>query len=316
MQFQTGALEESFNVGVKNSVKSLAGQSYKCGLYVVSTPIGNMGDITLRALWVLMLADEIYCENTRTTANLLMHYGVQNKKLLKFTDHATQNEIDAILTKLKTQKIAMVSEAGTPLICDPGQNLVKQARDGGINVFAINGCSAPIAALSVCGVQCENFVFCGFFDKKRFESIILQSKNFDAFVDAFVFFDNAKSLPKSLEHISKMLGKTTFSIKICLELTKINERVYCLNFGDKLPALKGELVCILHNFCPAEQLLQGSNQQDPQYIIQNILSENKFMQNLSTADKIEFLQKFYKPQITQAQITKKELYEILLEMKD
>jgi 16S rRNA (cytidine1402-2'-O)-methyltransferase len=136
-------------------------------LSIVATPIGNMEDITLRALRTLREADYVLCEDTRVTGNLLKHYGV-DAKLRRYDVHASEGTHEAILRDLALgQHIALVSDAGTPGVSDPGVMLVQMARAAGARINAIPGPSAVTAAISICGVAGNQFTFLGFAPHKK-----------------------------------------------------------------------------------------------------------------------------------------------------
>ncbi len=135
-------------------------------LYIVATPIGNLEDITFRAVRVLREADLIACEDTRQTRKLLDHYGIA-KHAVSYHEHNEQARSDELLRDLQEGKnIAIVSDAGTPLIADPGYRLVHKARREGIPVVPIPGPSASLAALSACGLPTDSFAFLGFLPAK------------------------------------------------------------------------------------------------------------------------------------------------------
>ncbi|MBI4114675.1 MAG: 16S rRNA (cytidine(1402)-2'-O)-methyltransferase, partial [Candidatus Niyogibacteria bacterium] len=135
-------------------------------LYVVSTPIGNLGDITFRALEMFKNVDYIACEDMRVTRKLLSHFQI-SKPLLSYREHNEQKQAEKILSLVKQGKnIALVSDAGTPTISDPGFRIVKQAREEGIAVISVPGPSAVIAALSISGLPTDSFLFLGFPPRK------------------------------------------------------------------------------------------------------------------------------------------------------
>jgi 16S rRNA (cytidine1402-2'-O)-methyltransferase len=136
------------------------------GLYVVSTPIGNLSDISKRAVMILQAADIVAVEDSRVTGKLLNHLGLK-KRMVRYNDHSGDGARDAILTAALNGVVALVSDAGTPLISDPGYRLVRAARDTGINVVPVPGASAAIAALSVSGLPTDRFLFAGFLPPKQ-----------------------------------------------------------------------------------------------------------------------------------------------------
>ncbi|MEI6485554.1 MAG: 16S rRNA (cytidine(1402)-2'-O)-methyltransferase [Sphingomonadales bacterium] len=135
------------------------------GLYIVATPIGNLGDITARALKVLAGAAVIACEDTRVTGKLLGHFGI-SARMLPYHDHNADRVRPGLIARAAAEPVALVSDAGTPLISDPGYKLVAEARAAGINVVAVPGPSAVIAALSIAGLPTDRFLFAGFLPAK------------------------------------------------------------------------------------------------------------------------------------------------------
>jgi 16S rRNA (cytidine1402-2'-O)-methyltransferase len=135
------------------------------GLYIVATPIGNLGDISPRALTVLRAARRIACEDTRVTGKLLNHFGIK-ARLTPYHDHSAASVRPALITDALAGPVALVSDAGTPLISDPGYRLVAEARAAGVNVVTVPGPSAVIAALSISGLPTDRFLFAGFLPAK------------------------------------------------------------------------------------------------------------------------------------------------------
>ena len=147
-------------------------QALKPGLYIVATPIGNLGDLSTRAAAVLGAVAAVACEDTRVTGKLMQHIG-KKAKLIRYDDHASDATRDHLLALAAEQAIALVSDAGTPLISDPGYKLVRAAREAGIAVTSIPGASAAITALTLAGLPSDRFLFAGFLpvkDKARRES--------------------------------------------------------------------------------------------------------------------------------------------------
>lgn len=146
---------------------NLKQQSFEPGLYIVATPIGNLADLSLRAASVMLNADAVYCEDTRMTGRLLDAIGCR-RTLLTYHEHNAELRRDEIIGRLLDgQRVALVSDAGTPLISDPGYKLVRAVRDAGIAIRAVPGPSALTAALSISGLPTDTFLFCGFLPTKR-----------------------------------------------------------------------------------------------------------------------------------------------------
>jgi 16S rRNA (cytidine1402-2'-O)-methyltransferase len=219
------------------------------GLYVVATPIGNLRDITIRALETLATCDVVLCEDTRTSAKLLDHYGIRTPRS-PLHEHNERARIDGLLADLAAGKrIALISDAGTPLISDPGFPLVRAAQDAGVPIFAIPGASALLSALSVAGLPTDSFGFHGFLPQKagaRGEAIAgLASHR-----ETLVFYESPRRLVETLRAMSDTLGYDR-PAAVALELTKRFERVYrgtlaSLVLGlEEMDEIKGEAVIVV-----------------------------------------------------------------------
>jgi 16S rRNA (cytidine1402-2'-O)-methyltransferase len=188
-------------------------------LYVISTPIGNMQDISNRSLKMLSLSDYILCEDTRITSKLLNFYNIK-KKLISFNVVNEKQKIHKILEDLKNQKvISLVSDAGTPAISDPGSNLILKCYEIGVQVRPIPGASAILSAVSVSGFS-DHFYFCGFLPKKQteLEKFLAKTKLVKA---SLVFFIPARDLGKNSKFLTKYFPKSNFLI--AREMTKVHE---------------------------------------------------------------------------------------------
>jgi 16S rRNA (cytidine1402-2'-O)-methyltransferase len=204
------------------------------GLYLVATPIGNLADTSLRALSVLARADLIAAEDTRHSKKLLSHFGIA-AKLTPYHEHNAERERPRLLARLSAgQSVALISDAGTPLISDPGYKLVRAALDEGLMVTSIPGPSATLAALTNSGLPTDTFLFAGFLSPKsgprraRLEEL----KSVPA---TLVFFESAPRLGKSLADMAELLGPREAAI--AKELTKLHESVT----RGRLDRLAGEL---------------------------------------------------------------------------
>lgn len=191
-------------------------------LYIVATPIGNLEDITLRALRVLKEVDLILCEDTRTTGKLLAHYEIKNKTM-SYHANSTLQKHDKILELLKEGKtIALVSDAGTPCISDPGillvQHVQKEIPD--CNIIPIPGASALVSALSACGISAAEFHFFGFLPHKKGRETIFETIRSAKY--ASVFYESTHRIEKTLESLSKVLEKGR-EVVIAREITKMFE---------------------------------------------------------------------------------------------
>lgn len=186
------------------------------GLYIVATPIGNLGDITQRAADILARCDAVACEDTRVTAKLLAHLGIR-KPLWRYDDHSSDDQRDNLISAMRDKAVALVSDAGTPLISDPGYRLVRAAHEQGLGVTSLPGPSAVIVALTLSGLPSDRFLFSGFLptkDKARDDTLAELSR-----VPAtLVFYESAQRLGKSLEAIAARLPGR--EVAVARELTK------------------------------------------------------------------------------------------------
>ena len=198
------------------------GHPLASGLHLVATPIGNLGDITLRALWVLRSVDRILCEDTRVTARLLSHYGI-DKPLGPYHDHNADRVRPAVLAALRGgETLALVSDAGTPLVSDPGYKLVRDALAEGLPVTVAPGASAALSGLILSGLPPDKFLFAGFLAPRS----AARRKALKAWtqLDAtLVFYEGPSRLAASLADMAAVLGDRDAAIT--RELTKRNEEV-------------------------------------------------------------------------------------------
>lgn len=221
-------------------------------LYIVSTPIGNLDDITFRAIKTLKQVDLIIAEDTRITNNLLRHYEI-DIPILSYHQQSPESKKKEILLKLLEGKnIALVTDAGTPGISDPGNELVSYiiANSPFINIIPIPGPSSITAALSISGFNVSNFLFIGFWPKKKTKKLIEKIKGLNCPV---VFFESPYRIVKTLDLIANELGDK--EVFIGQELTKLHERTLRGDINQvkselekeqkELGRVKGELVCIL-----------------------------------------------------------------------
>jgi len=217
------------------------------GLYIIATPIGNLRDITLRALDVLRAADVVLCEDTRVTGKLLSAFDLK-KRLIRYDDHAGPQVLPEILTRLHAgEVVAQVSDAGTPLVSDPGFRLVNMALEAGARVHPIPGPSAVMAALCLAGLPTDRFMFAGFVPNKQGARKTFLS-DFKALESTVIFFETGPRLHESLNDMLMVLGDREAAV--CRELTKLYEtcvrgRLSALVAHPDLMAPKGEIVVLI-----------------------------------------------------------------------
>lgn len=217
------------------------------GLYVVATPIGNLRDITLRALDVLAGADLVLCEDTRVTGKLLHAYGI-SAKLERHDEHAAERARPRAMAALaQGKRVVLVSDAGTPLISDPGYRLVREAAAEGYAVIPVPGASALIAGLSAAGLPTDRFLFAGFPPPKRAaRRTFLEA--LAGIRTTLVFYEGGSRLADSLADMAAVLGDR--ETVVCRELTKLYETLYRgtlagLAADPQLDAPKGEIVILV-----------------------------------------------------------------------
>ena len=218
------------------------------GLYVVATPIGNLRDITLRALDVLAGADLVLAEDTRVAGKLISAYGL-SAKLVRYDEHGAERaRPKALATLAEGKAVALVSDAGTPLVSDPGYKLVREAAAQGVAVFPIPGASALLAGLSAAGLPTDRFLFAGFPPPKTAarRSFLAELAPLRA---TLVFFEGGSRLAASLSDMAAVLGAEREAV-VCRELTKLYETFYrgplsTLAADPRLDAPKGEIVVLV-----------------------------------------------------------------------
>ena len=214
-------------------------------LYIVATPIGNLEDITLRALRILKEVDLIAAEDTRQTLKLLNHFEI-SKPLISYHRHNEEVKSEILIQKLENgENIALVSDAGTPGICDPGEDVIKKAIEEGINVVPIPGACAMINALIASGIDTKEFIFLGFLPlnkKTRIEKLreIKESEK------TIIIYEAPHKMKNTLKELSEILQER--KIVLARELTKIHEEFIRedINFlMEKIENLKGEMILII-----------------------------------------------------------------------
>ena len=192
---------------------------FKPGLYCVATPIGNMGDITLRAIETLKQSDLILCEDTRVSKKILQKFEI-NKKIISNHKFNENKNLEKVLELLKNRKvISLISDAGTPAVSDPGRILIKECVKNGIDIFPIPGASAVSTAISISGFS-DNFYFCGFLPEKQ-NQVKKLFKDLSLLNGSIVFFISPNKLNKKINEIKEFFLNR--DILICREITKYHE---------------------------------------------------------------------------------------------
>ncbi len=268
-------------------------------LYIVSTPIGNLDDITLRAIDVLKDSDIILCEDTRRSIKLLNHLKI-NKKLISYHKFNEKKQIFKIIEHINKGKIlSLISDAGTPLLSDPGQFLVKECIDRNIKIVPIPGVSSITASMSVSGFS-DKFLFYGFLPKKEKELEKLFS-SLSLFEHTLVFFIPAVNINFYFKVLKKYFSGRRFMIG--KEITKIHEnfiRGDIDNYKNQKNNFKGEITLIISEGTPKKQKI------DEKKIINSV---KKYLKRYSVKDTVDLIMKREK-------INKKKIYKLCIDIKN
>ena len=274
-------------------------QSQKKGLYLVSTPIGNLGDITLRALEILKNSDFILCEDTRVSIKLLNNYDVKTKLISyhKFNERKlTKNIINDLI---KGKIISLISDAGTPAVSDPGKILIQECINNNIPVLPIPGASSVTTSLSISGFS-DKFIFYGFLNDKK--NKLVKELEFLSNIDcSIIFFIRPKKLTKNIDIIKKIFNKR--EIVVCREMTKIHEEfIRCKVKDIKKDDIyeKGELTIVISEIKENINLFGFLSESDKKLI-------EKMVQKNSIKD---IVKKF-----REKKIPKKIIYDFCLKLK-
>jgi 16S rRNA (cytidine1402-2'-O)-methyltransferase len=237
-------IERSYHIGPNR----YDAQSIDAGLHVVATPIGNLGDITIRALNVLAAADYILCEDTRVTSRLLERYGIRNT-MKPYHEHNAEKVRPAIITALQEGKsFALVSDAGVPLVSDPGYRLVQSCIQEGLPVTGVPGASATLTALALSGLPTDCFTFIGFLPQKSKARVDLLLA-FKKLASTLIAFESPHRILEALADVTTTLGDRP--IAMARELTKLHEEVLrgtATEVREILAArdsVKGEIVLVI-----------------------------------------------------------------------
>lgn len=199
-------------------------------LYIVATPIGNLSDISQRAIDTLAQVDVIAAEDTRHSRKLINALGIRTV-LVSLHDHNERSRSDQLIKKLAAgEDIALISDAGTPMISDPGYHLIRAARKQGIRVIPVPGASAVTAAASVSGLPANRFYFCGFLpERSAARRAVLRSLLYVP--DTLLFYESGNRLEKSLQDMYEILGQEREAV-VCKELTKVHEQIAGNNLSE------------------------------------------------------------------------------------
>lgn len=281
-------------------------------LYIVPTPIGNLEDISLRAIKVLNECDFIVAEDTRVTLRLLNHLGIR-KELISYHKFNEITKKDVIIKRMEEDDstVALVSDAGTPCISDPGYILVKQAREASIDVIAVSGASATTMALSISGINTSSFAFYGFLPTKKNlrKARLIEVMNNP--IKTFIIYESPKRIIRLLEEISDMNNNTT--ICLCNDLTKYFETIYYGLVSEVLDRIiknenadKGEYTVVGY-IQEAEKIDQTDF--DDELSIESLLVDEMIKKNIGLKNAISSVARKY-------QVSKNDVYKSSLALKE
>ena len=275
--------------------------NFKSGLYVVSTPIGNLMDITLNAIEILKKSDLILCEDTRISKKVLERHNINNKSLLAYHKFSEKKSLGKIIQLLENKKkVSIISDAGTPCISDPGNILINECVDRDINIYSIPGPSSVVSAVSISGFS-DKFIFYGFFPEKT-KDIKKDLEALSKLNLTIVFFISAKKFKKNSIYLEKYFSDR--KILICKELTKMYEQHFRLNISkinEFNTELRGEITLVISQKFQNESE-NKLNDQDKKKI-------KKLMKKLSIKDIVTEIKK-------NKDIAKKEIYNYCLQVKN
>ena len=280
---------------------NLNNNKFKPGLYCVATPIGNMGDISFRAVKILQESDLILCEDTRVTKKILQKFEI-NKKLISNHKFNESKNLETVIEILKNNKIvSLVSDAGTPAVSDPGKVLVKECVKNKINIFPIPGASAVSSAISISGFS-DNFYFCGFLPEKQ-NQVKKLFKNLSLIESSIVFFISPNKLIKRIDDIKEFFSGR--DILICREITKYHEeyiRTSVQKLSDINFSRKGEITVVISEIRRDKLSFKELEESDKKKI-------NKLIKKMSIKDIVKKVSE-------DREISKKLIYKYCLEIKN
>ena len=268
------------------------------GLYIAATPIGNLGDVTIRVLETLAGCDLIACEDTRVTAKLLNHYAISAKRIA-YHEHNAVEAGDHILTQIRNgASVALVSDAGTPIVSDPGQRLVEDARAAGIPVTSLPGPTAPVAALVASGMPADTWTFAGFLPN-RSGARRQRLSDLKLLPGTLIFFESPNRIGAALADMAMELGGDRRAT-VARELTKLHEETIsgtlqelAEQIGER--KLRGEIVVLV---APAD----AKAPEDPSELLKELMTRMTLSEAVAEASQL-------------TGISRKKIYQLALELK-
>lgn len=285
LKYSMAADRKKLGVDVVHSAQE---QKLECALYVVATPIGNLRDISLRALDILTSADIIAAEDTRNTANLLAHYSISANRLMALHQHNERVGAEKVVALLaRGQSVALVSDAGTPTISDPGSLLVKEVRTAGYRVIPVPGANAALAALSASGLQSAHFLFYGFLPNKA----AARHRALKELIDLpypLIFYEAPHRILECVADLQTVFGGDR-QIVFAREITKFYESIQSCLLAEALDWLngnpdrqRGEFVLLVSAAAKQQDGLSGESE----HVLVELLHELPLKQAVTLAARI------------------------------
>ncbi len=285
-------------------------ENLNAGLYIISTPIGNIEDITIRAIKILRSVDYIVCEHHEITKKLLRHYDIK-ANILHYNDDMPARHLNKIYDIIdRSKKIALVSDAGTPSISDPGYCIIKYlVEQDKTELFSVPGSTSFVAALTLSGFPCNNFYFYGFLPRTEAKSsqILYKLLNIQSLL---IFFESPHRLLNTLHSIYKIFGN--ISISISKEITKLFEETFrgeislIIEKLEQKDSIKGEYIIIVNNLNGRSDANE-ENQNSMNQMIENGISNNRTTKDI--------LQELVEKKLTN-DMNRKDLYKLILEKSE
>ncbi len=280
---------------------NLNNNKFKPGLYCVATPIGNMGDISFRAVKILQDSDLILCEDTRVTKKILQKFDI-NKKLISNHKFNENKNLEKVIETLNNNKIvSLVSDAGTPAVSDPGRILVQECVKNKINIFPVPGASAVSSAISISGFS-DNFYFCGFLPEKQ-NQVKKLFKNISLLESSIIFFISPNKFIKRIDDVKEFFSDR--DILICREISKYHEeyiRTSVQKLSDINFSRKGEITIVISEIRKEKLSFNELEESDKKKI-------NKLIKKMSIKDIVKKVSE-------DREISKRLIYKYCLEIKN
>lgn len=296
---KTGKNKKDRSIGYIVKGREFTAPQIEPGLYIAATPIGNLSDITLRVLDTLAGCDLIACEDTRVTGKLLRHFAIDTRKIA-YHEHNAEVTGPKLIEEIKAgRSVALVSDAGTPLVSDPGFRLVEACRNEGLNVVPLPGASAPVTAMVASGLVTGSWTFHGFLPSKASSRNAMLSQNASA-DGTVIYFESPSRLVKTLQNIQDLFGPDRV-VCVARELTKLHEEIITRPVSEVLQhflhkAVKGEIVILISES-------NREQERDPDQLLRELLT--RMSVSKAAAEAAQF-----------TGLPKRELYQRALQLKE